>query len=144
MKKVQATIALLIACMLLLGGCLKDDLDKFSDSLDDILARWDATEETAHDTPRFALATVILKLQDIRQEALTLDHPDCCQPLIDFLTLTMDKYIDTFQDFISMSYSDSTILIEYNTAGKLRAIFDSAYNDYQADPLKYCNELGGK
>lgn len=135
MKKAGKVFLLAAVTVILFSGC-KLSFNNFMVKLDDIVDRWEATETTGESTARIMLAPIILELQSIRKEANDLQHPACCQYLMDKLLESMDDYIRGFQEFQGGNNYTPYVIF----GDEEMDLFKHEYSSFKTNPMKACSE----
>lgn len=80
--------------------------------------RWASSEQLAGSTARMSLSPVIIRLQDIRAEAASMQFGECLEPARAPLLQIMDDQIQSHIEFLS---SSSSITAEIDLVEKMAA-----------------------
>lgn len=82
------------------------------------LEKWEDAINIAGSTARIGLAPVVKDLQDIRRDALAVEHPDCAAKARTKLDTSMDTTIDGFLSFMSQD-AEADVTDKLGEAGTL-------------------------
>lgn len=114
--------------------CNSEEVDDFTNKVDNYIIRWKEIMGVANVTPRMSLPTVITQLQDLRLEINLISSPECAKYIKSYVGVAMSYDIKTLLDFLSMK-TEEEVNISSERALWAWRVTDSKLSSFKLSPL---------